>query len=164
MWPFVKLLWPLVTITINIFLSPNVCKTLEDARVLLNGVTCCGLGLTQGTIYYIGVQVPKEGTILRGSGDQLWTIRLPSLCGSDVAFCQQLWPLVTITINVFIPNVCKTLEDARVLLNGVTCTISVPLRYGDGAGEVLRPTQHKIGHYRYVAKANLLAWYGKNKT
>jgi len=28
---------------------------------------------------------------------------------------------------------------------------------------VLRPTQHKIGHFRDVPQANLLAWYGKTK-
>ena len=27
---------------------------------------------------------------------------------------------------------------------------------------VLRPTQHKIGHFGDVPQANLLAWYGKN--
>jgi len=29
--------------------------------------------------------------------------------------------------------------------------------------EVLRPTQHKIGHLGDVPQANLLAWYGKTK-
>ena len=29
--------------------------------------------------------------------------------------------------------------------------------------KVLRPTQHKIGHFGDVPQANLLAWYGKTK-
>jgi len=29
--------------------------------------------------------------------------------------------------------------------------------------KVLRPTQHKIGHFRDVPQANLLARYGKTK-
>ena len=29
--------------------------------------------------------------------------------------------------------------------------------------KVLRPTRHKIGHFRDVFQANLLAWYGKTK-
>ena len=29
--------------------------------------------------------------------------------------------------------------------------------------KVLRPTQHKIGHFRDAAQASLLAWYGKTK-
>ena len=29
---------------------------------------------------------------------------------------------------------------------------------------VLRPTQHKIGHFGDVAQASLLAWYGKTKS
>jgi len=29
--------------------------------------------------------------------------------------------------------------------------------------KVLQPTQHKIGHFRDVPQANLLAWYGKTK-
>jgi len=29
---------------------------------------------------------------------------------------------------------------------------------------VLRPTQHKVGHFGDVSQANLLPWYGKNKT
>jgi len=29
--------------------------------------------------------------------------------------------------------------------------------------KVLHPTQHKIGHFRDVPQASLLAWYGKTK-